>query len=92
MSNFYSDDSLISRFTCTYDPLGNRTQEAREDGTLRVWQYDATSQLISETRDDGLDVTTTTFVYDGGLAAHRRTRAGPGIVRPFVLSFVLVCW
>ena len=44
---------MISRFTYLYDPAGNRTAEAREDGDLRVFVYDPTNQLISELRTDG---------------------------------------
>jgi len=44
---------MISRFTYLYDPDGNRTSETREDGTLRLWTYDPTNQLISEQRTEG---------------------------------------
>ena len=38
VSNLESDNSVISRFTYTYDPIGNRLQEVRNEGatTLRV--------------------------------------------------------
>jgi|GEM_PF-1928221 len=53
VANLQANDDLISRFTYTYDPVGNRTQEAREDGDLRIWTYDPTNQLISEQRTEG---------------------------------------
>ena len=40
-------------FTSAPQPVGNRTQEAREDGDLRIWTYDPTNQLISEQRTEG---------------------------------------
>ena len=53
VSNLESDNSVISRFTYTYDPIGNRAQEVRDEGTTTLtWSYDATSQLTNETRTD----------------------------------------
>ena len=49
VSNLESDNSVISRFTYTYDPIGNRAQEVRDEGTTTLtWSYDATSQLTNE--------------------------------------------
>jgi len=53
VSNLQETNEVISRFAYTYDAAGNRTSETREDGTLRVWAYDPTSQLISEQRTEG---------------------------------------
>jgi|GEM_PF-4791646 len=53
VANLQENDDVISRFTYLYDAAGNRTQEAREDGTLRVWKYDLTGQLVSEQRTAG---------------------------------------
>ncbi|MCA9090166.1 MAG: hypothetical protein KDA90_16205 [Planctomycetaceae bacterium] len=48
VSNLESNNSVISRFTYTYDPIGNRLQEVGSEGTTLTWSYDATSQLTNE--------------------------------------------
>ena len=48
VSNLESNNSVISRFTYTYDPVGNRLQEVGDEGTTLTWSYDATSQLTNE--------------------------------------------
>ncbi|WP_437225936.1 hypothetical protein SH661x_004318 [Planctomicrobium sp. SH661] len=53
VANLQENDDVLSRFTYTYDPVGNRLSEAREDSDLRLFVYDPTNQLISERRTDG---------------------------------------
>ena len=50
LRNEKSDGSIISSFTYTYDPSGNRTSVKEADGTGVVWRYDKTYQLIREAR------------------------------------------
>jgi len=62
--NLFADDSVISRFTYSYDPAGNRTGQTRDDGEVRIWSYDSTNQLVGENKSDDLVTVVTTYVYD----------------------------
>jgi len=58
--NTTSTGTIISSFTYTYDPAGNRTSVLESDGTGVAWRYDNTYQLVNEARG----TPTTTLTWD----------------------------
>jgi len=58
--NSTSTGTIISSFTYTYDPSGNRTSVLESDGTGVAWRYDKTYQLVKEPRG----TPTTTLTWD----------------------------
>jgi len=50
LENATSTGTILSTFTYTYDPAGNRTSVMEKDDIGVVWDYDRTYQLIHEAR------------------------------------------
>ncbi len=78
--------TAVSRYTYTYDPVGNRTSELAADGELVLWSYDRLYQLTGEQRleDAGLsgdELYATTYTYDP--AGNRVLRADDGEVTTY---------
>jgi RHS repeat-associated protein len=64
LRNLKSDLSVISIFTYSYDPLGNRTSVAEANGDRVTWSYDGIYQLTREQRS-GANAYDATYTYDG---------------------------
>lgn len=54
--------AVVSSFSYTYDPDGNRLTETNEQNMTKTYVYDSASRLIKETRLDGSQVS---YAYDG---------------------------
>jgi len=50
LANLKPDDSVLTKFTYTYDNTGNRVTALEADGTRVTWTYDDTYQLKTEDR------------------------------------------
>jgi len=67
---WFTREPPVLGFTSTPQSVGNRTQEAREDGDLRIWTYDPTNQLISERRTEGESWSALTADQWGGMGVN----------------------
>jgi YD repeat-containing protein len=63
LTNFQSDNTVISRFDYEYDNTSNRTSVLEVSGDRVTWTYDDTYQLLSEQRS-GANVYAQTYTYD----------------------------
>lgn len=54
----------ITSYACTYDAVGNRSVVTELDGSTTHYAYDATGQLLSETRENGSTTWNLLYEYD----------------------------